>query len=316
MLRTSLTGLLGSSIPVVNAPMGGQAGPRLAAAVTAGGATGMVGVSPDSDPDAAHRALVEAGPGCGAGLLAWALEGSGARAADALVDALAAASPVLASVSYGAWQRPAARLRAAGVPVATTAGTLAAARDAAAVGVDVLVVRGGEGGGHGRDELATLPLLQRVLDDVDHPCVVAAGGISSARGLAAVLAAGAAGAWLGTALLASPEADVPDATREALIGAEGTDTVYSRVYDVGSAWPREFGGRSLRNRYTDRWRGREDELEADDPALAEVTHAHRSGEVPVVYAGQGTGLLTARRPAAEVVADLGAGAEALLRRWG
>lgn len=313
MLRTPLTELLGSTVPVVNAPMGGQAGPRLAAAVTAGGATGMVGVGPGAAPDEARRAVEAAGPGCGAGLLAWSL--SDEREADALVDALVAAAPVLVSVSYGPWQRAAARLRAAGVPVATTAGTLDAAREAADAGVDVLVVRGGEGGGHGRDQVATLPLLQQVLDDVAHPCVVAAGGVGSARGLAAVLAAGAAGAWLGTALLATPEAGVSDAQRDALVAASGTDTVYSRVHDLASPWPWpvEFGGRSLRDRWTDDWAGREDDLDAD--TLDAIRESTRTGEVGVVWAGQGVGMLTGRRSATDVVADLGAGAHALLSRW-
>lgn len=314
MLRTPLTELLGSTVPLVNAPMAGQAGPELAAAVAAGGATGMVGVAPGSGPDDAGRALTAAGTGCGAGVLAWSLEADGTT--DTVLDALIAAAPVLVSVSYGDWRGPAERLQAGGIRVATTAGTLDAAREAADAGVDVLVVRGGEGGGHGRDQVATLPLLAQVLDEVEHPCVVAAGGISSARGLAAVLAAGAAGAWLGTALLASPEAGVTDDFRDAVIGARGTDTVHSRVYDVatGSAWPREFGGRSLRNRYTDRWSGREDELDAD--TTAEIAAARRSGETPVYYAGQGAATVTSRRSATDVVADMAVGAEALLRCWG
>lgn len=309
MLRTSLTELLGSTVPVLGAPMSGTAGPALAAAITAGGGTGMLGLRPGAAPEDDRQSLDAAGPGCGAGVLAWALD-------PATTEMLGAAAPVLVSVAYGDWAGPVARLRAAGVPVATSAGTLEAAREAVDAGVDVLVVRGGEGGGHGRDEVATLPLLAQVLDEVAHPCVVAAGGVGSARGLAAVLAAGAAGAWIGTAFLASPEAANAEATRDAVIGAGSGDTVYSRVYDVvsGAGWPREFGGRSLRNRYTDRWSGREDELDAD--TSAEIAAANRSGEVPVVYAGQGAGMVTGHRSATDVVAGMAADAEALLRRWG
>lgn len=309
MVRTALTEMLGSTVPVIGAPMAGTAGPALAAAITAGGGTGMIGVRPGWTADDVAEALAEAGPGCGAGVLAWALE-------TGQVDALVEAEPTLVAVSYGDWAEPAARLRAAGVRVATSAGTLAAAREAVDAGVDVLVVRGAEGGGHGRGEVATLPLLAQVLDEVDHPCVVAAGGIASARGLAAVIAAGAAGAWVGTAFLASPEANTAATTPDAVIGAGSTDTVYSRVPDVvsGAPWPRQFGGRSLRNRHIDRWAGREDEL--DDRTIDVIREAQRSGEAPVVWAGQSAGLVTARRPAAEIVADLGAGADALLRAYG
>ena len=251
MLRTSLTDLLGRTVPVIGAPMAGVAGAELAAAITAGGGVGMVGIEPGASPQSASEHLAAAGPGCGAGLLAWSLDHDDR----ALFDAVVASRPALVSVSYGDWVPWLERLHAEGLLAATATGTLVAAREAADAGVDVLVVRGGEGGGHGRNEVATLPLLQEVLDTVDHPCVVAAGGVATGRGLAAVLAAGAAGAWVGTAFLASPEASTTDAARDAVLAAASTDTVYSRVYDVASAagWPSEFGGRSLRNRFTDRW---------------------------------------------------------------
>src|SRR6185437_8676039 len=118
-------------------------------------------------------------------------------------DATVSARPDLVSVSfdYGSWI---GRLRQAGIATATQIFDVESARAAAGLGVDLIVARGAEAGGHGRDAVATLPLLQGVLDAVDVP-VLAAGGIGTARGLAAVLAAGAAGAWIGTALLACPE---------------------------------------------------------------------------------------------------------------
>ncbi len=116
----------------------------------------------------------------------------------------------------------------AGIPVATQVGTVDDARQAADHGIDVLVARGGEGGGHGRDEMATLPLLQEVLEAVEVP-VVAAGGIANARGLAAVLAAGAVGAWVGTAFLGCVETAWSEAARQSVIEAGDGDTIYTRV---------------------------------------------------------------------------------------
>jgi nitronate monooxygenase len=200
--------------------------------------------------------------------------------------------------------------------VATQVGTREEAVAAEQAGVDVLVARGGEGGGHGRNDVATLPLLQAVLDAVTVP-VLAAGGIGTARGLAAVLAAGAAGAWVGTAFLACTEAATSAAARELLLAAADTDTVYGRVFDVGQrlGWPPQYGGRALRNEFFDRWVGREDELAADDLAAAELRAAreHDDFDVACIYAGQGVSLLRAERAAADVLRDL-AGAEGLLDR--
>ena len=165
--------------------------------------------------------------------------------------------------------------------------------------------------------MATLPLLQGVLDAVDVP-VLAAGGIGSARGLAAVLAAGAAGAWVGTALLTTREAATSAAARSGLLAADETGTAHGRVFDVALrlAWPEEYGGRGLRNAYFDRWHDRLDELAGDDEAAAELAQAQRDQDLDTayVYAGQGVGLLTEERPVADVLAEL-ARAEELLRAW-
>jgi nitronate monooxygenase len=180
----------------------------------------------------------------------------------------------------------------------------------------VVVARGGEGGGHGRNDVATLPLLQMVLDTVAVP-VLAAGGITGPRGLAAVLAAGAAGAWVGTAFLACPEATTSAGARERLLAATDTSTAYGRVFDIAQRqeWPPEYGGRALRNRFFDRWAGHEQDLEADAAAQAEIASAGDRGDYDTfcVYAGEGAAMLTSQRPAAEVVADL-ATAERLLQR--
>ena len=106
-----------------------------------------------------------------------------------------------------------------------------AARRAVDAGVDVLVARGAEGGGHGEPRIGTLPLLTGVLDAVAVP-VLAAGGIASARGLAAVLAAGASGAWLGTVFTVCPEALTAPSAREQLLAAGSDATVTTREFDI------------------------------------------------------------------------------------
>lgn len=315
MIDTWLTHTFGLTVPVVGAPMAGPGEGALAAAVSSAGGLGMVGVNASRSPDwVRQQAEVAATGGApyGIGLMAWVLERD-----EGQLDAVLDVRPALVSVSFGRFETYVDRLRDAGIRVAVQAGTPDEAARAEAAGVDLVVARGAEGGGHGRNEVGTLPLLQAVLDTVDVP-VVAAGGIGTARGLAAVLAAGAVGAWVGTALLTTDEAGTSAAARQRLLAAEVTGTAYGRVFDVALRlpWPEEFGGRGLRNAYFDRWTDRLDELAHDDVAAAELSRAQREQDLDVayVYAGQGAGLLSEERSVADVLADL-AGAEDLLRRF-
>jgi nitronate monooxygenase len=315
-MRTWLTQAFGVSVPVVSAPMAGVAGADLAVAVSRAGALGMIGVGAGATPEwiaAQCDSARAAGVRFGVGLQAWVLEAQPEQLETALRG-----GPALISVSYGPYERHVARIHEAGLPVVTAAGTLAEALAAQAAGVDAIVARGGEGGGHGRDDVATLPLLQSVLDAVATP-VVAAGGIGTARGLAAVLAAGAAGAWVGTAFLTCVEGMTTGAQRARMIAAADTDTVYGRVYDVAAhaGWPARFGERGLRTGFFDTWAGRETELASDETATQAYARALADDDVDVICvdAGQGVGLLGGETTAAEVVASL-AGAGDLLRRLG
>jgi nitronate monooxygenase len=312
-VRTWLTEKFGLRVPVVAAPMAGVSTGRLAAAVSAAGGLGMIGLGPTSTPERvrAECAVAREGGRFGVGLMAWVMAQD-----DSLVDVVAAEAPALVSISYGPYEGWIERLQAAGIVVATQVGTLSEAVAAERAGVDVLVARGGEGGGHGRNDVATLPLLQSVLDAVATP-VLAAGGIGTARGLAAVLAAGAAGAWVGTAFLTCTEAATSPAARQRLLSAQDTDTAYGRVFDVGQRlpWPPEYGGRALRNDFFDRWAGREGELAEDDAASAQLHAARAEGDFDTacIYVGEGVGMLRDERPAADVVSDFARAADLLAR---
>lgn len=301
-MDTWLTTTLGIDVPLVQAPMARVSEGVLAAAVSSAGALGMIGVGPTASTDwitEQARVASSAGRPYGIGLLAWTLE-SDPTQLDAVLDTDAA----LVSVSFGPFEEPVRRLREAGRTCTTQAGNLAEARRAERAGVDFVVARGGEGGGHGRNDIGTLPLLQIVLDSVDLP-VVAAGGIANARGLAAVLAAGAVGAWAGTAFLTCRESAFRATARQRVVHAGDTGTAYGRVFDVAqrAAWPKEYGGRALRNDFFDEWEHREDELAADADALERYAAAQRAGDfdTAVVYAGQGAALLKEETTAADVV---------------
>jgi nitronate monooxygenase len=288
--------------------MAGPGGGRLAHAVSRAGGLGMVGVNQSRDAawiEAEARIAGADGTPYGVGLMAWAQP----QAPDQL-EAVLDLRPALVSVSFGAYDEPVRRLREAGITTATQVGSLADLETALDSGVDVIVVRGGEGGGHGRNAMATLPLLQMVLDRTALP-VYAAGGILNHRGLAAVLAAGAAGAWVGTAFLGCVEAAGSPAAKAALFRAG--ETGYGRVFDVAQdvAWPPEFGGRAVANDYFDEWVGHEDALDAPARDRHRAAVAREDFSVAHLYAGEGVAALTHEVSAADVVAEF---ARALLTR--
>lgn len=303
---TPLTRLVGIQAPIVSAPMAGVAGGRLAAAVSAAGALGMIGAGAAATPEwISGQAAVAAASGrpFGIGLMGWAL------AADpAPLDAVIDAAPTLVSISFGNVAPFVEPLHDAGILVATQVGDPDGACAALDAGVDVLVARGGEAGGHGLDTMATLPLLDAVLERAGAVPVLAAGAITTARGVAAVLAAGAAGAWIGTAFLACPEASNTPAARARVCEADGQDTVFTSVFDIvqGVDWPPPYAGRALRNTFTDTWHGREAELAGSPEAARRFARAKAAEDydIAVIYAGQGVGAVREERPAEQVVAWL------------
>ncbi|KUI00141.1 2-nitropropane dioxygenase [Mycobacterium sp. IS-3022] len=314
-LSTPWSRRMGLEAPIVNAPMGGAAGGALAAAVSRAGGLGMIGMG-SSATAAGLAAELPHVSGLshpfGIGLVHWVM-----AAEPDLLEVALSAKPALLAVSFGddwSWVRAA---HDAGVPVAVQVADVTAARRAVDAGVDVVVARGAEGGGHGEPRVGTLPLLAEVLDEVPVP-VLAAGGIASGRGLAAVLAAGAAGAWLGTVFTTCTEASTSPAARVPLLAARAADTVTTRVFDVAQEypWPATLPERVLRNDFVDRFDGREDRLDADARAALAAAVAAEDYRVAPVNAGQGVGMVREPRSAAEVIESLCAEAELLLRPWG
>jgi nitronate monooxygenase len=312
MLSTDWSRDFGLRVPIVNAPMGGVAGGRLAAAVSAAGGLGMVGMGSVATRELLQTQLQHVDGVFGIGLVDWVMRNEAGLLDDAL-----AAQPVLLSVSFGTDWSWIDKAHDAGIATVTQVYDALGASQAVDAGVDLLVARGSEGGGHGDTKLGTLPLLDTVLDAVSVP-VLAGGGIASARSLAAVLAAGASGAWVGTRLAACPEALTGDASRQALIAARSTDTAVTRAFDVarGLPWPARFPARVLTNDFVARWTGNEDALDA--PACDELAAAIAADDrrIAPVDAGQGVGMIRDDASVAEVIDGMCAGAQRLLAGWG
>ncbi|WP_369139246.1 NAD(P)H-dependent flavin oxidoreductase [Modestobacter versicolor] len=314
MIKTALTRWFDLDVPVFGAPMAGVAGGELARAVSLGGGLGMIGVGSETPAGwvtEQARLPAEADVSFGIGLMAWALD----RRPELLAAAIAA-EPVLVSVSFGDPGPFVGPLHDAGIAVATAVNTRADLDRAVAAGADVIVAQGTEAGGH-TGQRATLPLLQEVLAVTDRP-VLAAGGIATGAGLAAVLVAGAAGAWVGTPFLSSPEATNSPAARERVRAASGDRTVLTSAFDIaqGLPWPARWPGRALVNEFTQTWHGREDELRGDTQAAEQVRRARAEGDLEhsPVYAGESVGLVTAEESATDVVRRLATDAEKALER--
>ncbi len=315
MLHTFLTTSWHLRYPIVGAPMAYVGRGRLAHAVSLAGGLGMIGIGSTESVEFLTReaALAQGNESMrfGIGMHAWAME----QRPD-LLDAAIQAHPFLMSLSFGSPAPYVERLHRHGILLATQVNTRTDALQAERDGVDLIVVQGTEAGGHVTGQVSTFPLLQAVLDAVQVPVLVA-GGIASPRGVAAALAAGAAGVWVGTCLLASPECENTETARIRIVQAQETETILTRAFDVaqGLAWPAQYPARALRNRFTEQWHSHTDDLLHADDARQQLKEAiaSKNYELAFIYAGEAVGLVTQQQSAGDVIHQLGDGAEQLLR---
>ena len=324
-MRTALTELLGIEAPIVLAPMGGAGTPELAAAVSNAGGLGTLPLS-WSAPDeirshvAEMAALTDRPYAVNLGL-EWDQR-------ERLRVALEAGVRV---VSFF-WGDPAELIlaaHAAGAKTMVTVGSAEEAARAVAAGADVVVAQGWEAGGHVWGTVSTIALVPRVVDAAGPVPVVAAGGIADGRGLAAVLALGATGAWIGTRFLAATEAQVHDDYQARLLEAAETDTFYGTLFDGG--WE-DAPHRALRNSTVEAWEaagrpppgsrpGETDELAVVRPDGSPVKRyvsgtpsAGMRGDTEPLsnWAGQSVGLVTHVQSAGAIVDEIVGDAERIL----
>jgi nitronate monooxygenase len=313
VIETALTRLLQIKHPILLAPMGSASGGRLAAAVTHAGGLGIIG-SGYADSAAIKKELSAAGNArVGIGLVTWALD----ERPGALDTALAAQPPVL-MLSFGSPQPFADAIKRAGCLLMCQVQTLAQAKEAVVSGADIIIAQGRDAGGHAGMTRGTMGLVPAIVDTVGPIPVVAAGGISDGRGLAAVLALGAAGVLMGTRFAASEESLWNGAMKDRLIAASGDETEQTRVFDIvrGFAWPRQYPGRAVKNTFLDKWHQREVELRLARPEEEEVyvNAAPDDLSIRAVWAGEGVDLVRDRLPAGDIVDRVIAQAIEVLQR--
>jgi nitronate monooxygenase len=325
MLTTRFTDLVGCTVPIQQAPIGGCANPRLAAAVAEAGGLGMVSVTGDP-PDTVAAQLdqarhLSAGP-IGAHFFLLMVDRDSAPES---VAAAAERAPVVDFFYADPDPKLVEIVHAAGALASWQIGSEEEARSAADAGCDFIIAQGIEAGGHVRGQIGLFALLDAVLSAVDVP-VLAAGGIGTGRALAAVLAAGADGARIGTRFVAAEEAEAHPRYVEALIASGPLDTVRSDTFALDHPGAPH---RALRSSVEAVQAFQGDVVgEFVDPSdgtrvpvrrfqkLTITRHMNGTIEAMPHWAGESVRGVTSLQPAAEIVRELAGEAERLLRRWG
>jgi nitronate monooxygenase len=319
VLSTRLTKRLSLSYPIISAPMAFAAGGRLASAVSAAGGFGLVG---GGYGDAVwldeQLGLVET-RNFGCGFITWSL-----MRQPQLLDLVLSHKPKAILLSFGDPAPLASRIKDGGALLICQIQTRRDGERALDCGADVVVAQGAEAGGHG-EKRATFTLVPEIADLISkrapQTLLCAAGGVGDGRGLAAALMLGADGVMVGSRLWASAEANVGPRMHAAALAANGDDTIRSQVMDLARKldWPTRFTARVLKNAYTARWHGHEDELMAvADEEAAKYRKAWADGdpEGSNTFVGEVVGLIDGIEPVGDLIRRMAGDAEACLKRFG
>lgn len=328
-MRTAICDKLGIDIPIIQAPMGGAVEPQLAAAVSNAGGLGTLPLwwlEIQSLRDKIREMISLTGKPFAVNLnLEFPQE-------ERLEACLRERVPII-SFFWGDPSKLAPVAKSGGAIVMQTVCTAKEALAAVSCGVDIVVAQGWEAGGHVWGTVATMALVPAVVDAIAPVPVVAAGGIADGRGLAAALALGASGVWIGTRFLASNEVAIHPHYRERLLRASEEDTVYlENLFDIG--WP-DAPHRVLYNKTVTDWevagrpetgkRPGEGEIVAVSNSSGNILRyssntpaADTTGDIEALsmWAGQGVGLVRKLQPAAEIVHEIRDEASAILKKLG
>ncbi len=225
-LHTRICDLLGIRYPIIQTGMGWVAEPEMVAAVSSAGAIGFLAAA-TIPPDAVEaeiekvKALTDAPFGVN-----FLMDAPGA---DMISEAIIRQGVKAAGYNRAPSAELVGRLKDGGVVCVPTCGAVKHAIKAEKLGADIIIVQGGEGGGH-TGTYPTSLLVPGAADAVEVP-VVGAGGYFDGRGLVAALAYGAEGIAMGTRFLMSAESPVPTVTTDRYAQAGVADVVVTTEVD-------------------------------------------------------------------------------------
>lgn len=309
---------LGLKYPLFQAPIGSVASPELAAAVAEAGGVGHLACTWRS-PEQLSALFTK--------MKGLTSRPYGANFAldfpidERLAIALENGVPLI-SFFFGDAGDYVKRVKSAGAIAIQVVGSVDGAKRAADAGFDLIVAQGREAGGHVYGKLGTMTLVPQVVDAIKPLPVIAGGGIADRRGVAAAIALGATGVWVGTRFLASREANIHPVYQELVLASSGDDTLYSELFDIG--WP-NAPLRTLKNSTTKAWEAAGRPLPPHRPGEGEIIGEKDGVAVPrysfsaptreaagaieamALYAGEDVGLVRSVASAREIVEDLAEG---------
>ena len=316
-VQTRLTDALGIEHPVMLAGMGGVSYSALVAAVSGAGGFGCLGASTmraEQLVDEIRAVKAATSKPFGVDLLTAMPDQMRAN-----VDILVREGVPVLVAGLGVPREVVDECHRHSILVVNMCGKVRHALAAVDAGCDLVVAQGTEAGGH-TGTVATMPLVPQIVDAVgERVPVVAAGGIFDGRGLAAALALGADGVWVGTRFIATPEARSAVGYKDALLRTAEDGTVISRAFTGKTL-------RAVRNDTTRYFEQHPDELAPFPQQIFKAVQGgwmhlgadeHTTGIDPdreCYPAGQGVGAIHELVPAAELVRRFVAEADAVLDR--
>ena len=288
-----VTRMLGVELPIVQAPMGWIARSQLASAVSNAGGMGIIETS-SGELDAVKEEIRK--------MRELTDKPFGVNIAQAFVRDPNIAQFVIdqgvtfVTTSAGSPTKYTADLKAAGLTVFHVVPTLKAALKAVEAGVDGLIVEGGEGGGFKNpNDVASMVLLPLVRSKVDVP-IIAAGGFTDGRTMAAAFALGAEGVQMGTRMVSAAESPVHSNWKEAIVNAEETGTVFLNRFHSPAL-------RALRTERTSRLEKTPEVNAMTDFGVARDLYFGGDMEAAVPLTGQVAGRIDSVKPVAEILAE-------------
>ncbi|MBN2063115.1 MAG: nitronate monooxygenase [Deltaproteobacteria bacterium] len=311
MTKNRICDLLGIKYPIIQAPMNWISGADMVAAVSNAGCLGTLGINAgartiSNDPGIiAERLREQVRKVRGLTQKPFAVNivigfDEGRKFSERCLHVLLEEKVAIVVCTVGSPEVYTGMLKDAGIKVLHAVSNVTHADKAERSGVDAVICEGYEAGGHkGFDELTTFTLVPMVADSVKIP-VIAGGGVTDARGVAAALALGADGVYMGTRFMASRESDAHLNIKEAIIKSGDTSTVSLRHFGMLC--------RNLKNIYTKIYldmiaSGATDEELREFHNEYSFFHTQTTGDTEVgeIICGQGAGLIKSAPGAAEII---------------
>lgn len=307
MIKSKVCDLLGIEYPLFQGGMAWIADGKLAAAVSNGGGLGIIaaGNAPgDYVREQIHIARKETDKPFGVNIMLLS------PFADEVAAVVAEEKVAVVTTGAGNPGKYMEMWKSAGIKVIPVVASVAMAKLMTRLGASALIAEGGESGGH-VGETSTMPLVPQVCDATDLP-VIAAGGIADGRGVAAAFMLGACGVQIGTRFLVAEECNIHREYKDKVLKANDISTIVTgkRLGHPVRSIKNPFSRELFKAEYSDI---SDEELDAMGVGKLRLAVQEGDAKQGCFLAGQIAGMVNKEQPAAEIVKEMMAEAEEILR---